>query len=60
MAYATMKKLIVNENNKFNAGLVSEEEYSLWKESTANKLDVFLACGRITDKQYEDLIGMLI
>lgn len=60
MAYATMKKLIINENNKYNAGLVSEEEYSLWKESTSNKLDVFLACGRITDKQYEDLIGMLI
>lgn len=59
MAYTSMKKLIQNENQKFDKGIVSPQEYNLWKENTINKLDVFLACNRITSAQYEELNDML-
>lgn len=59
MAYTTMKRLIENENNKLENGTISEDIYALWKESTLNKLDVFLACNRLTSAQYEELVGML-
>lgn len=59
MAYSTMKKLITNQNNKLTNGTITQDDYDLWKESTTNKLDVFLACNRITSSQYEELIGLL-
>ena len=60
MAYTSMKKLILNENNKYNAGVITAEEYTVWKENAQNKLDIFLACNRLTDKQYEELTGMIL
>lgn len=60
MAYISMKKLITNENNKYDSGAVTVEEYGLWKTNTQNKLDVFFACNRMTQAQYEELCGMLI
>ena len=60
MAYTSMKKLITNENNKYNSEMITAEEYDLWKENTQNKLDVFFACGRLTQSQYEELTAMLI
>ena len=59
MAYRSMVKLINNENALFGAGRVSAEEYAAWKDNTMNKLDVFLACDRITEAQYQELVGML-
>lgn len=60
MAYMSMKKLIVNENKKYENAAITAEEYNLWKENTQNKLDVFFACNRLTQSQYEELCGMLI
>ena len=60
MAYVSMKKLITNENSKYNSGLIVADEYELWKTNTQNKLDVFFACNRLTQAQYEELCGMLI
>lgn len=60
MAYISMKKLITNENSKYNSGVITAEEYELWRTNTQNKLDVFFACNRITQVQYEELCGMLI
>ena len=60
MAYMSMKKLIVNENKKYENAAITVEEYNLWKENTQNKLDVFFACNRLTQSQYEELCGMLI
>lgn len=60
MAYVSMKKLITNENNKYESGVITAEEYGLWKTNTQNKLDVFFACNRLTQAQYEELCGMLI
>lgn len=60
MAYTAMKKLIINENGKFNDGLDTAEAYLLWKNNTQNKLDVFYACNRFTAAQYEELSGMLL
>lgn len=60
MAYVSMKKLITNENSKYNSGLIAADEYELWKTNTQNKLDVFFACNRLTQAQYEELYGMLI
>lgn len=54
-----MVKLINNENALYEAGRVTAEEYAAWKENTMNKLDVFLACNRITEEQYQELVGML-
>ena len=59
MAYVSMKKLIMNENSKYNSGVVTSEEYELWKTNTQNKLDVFFACNRMTQAQYEELTGLL-
>ena len=60
MAYSSMKKLITNENYKYNTGTITAEEYNLWKENTQNKLDVFFACNRLTQGQYEELCGLLM
>lgn len=59
MAYTTMKKLITNQNNKLANGSITQEEYELFKVNTMKKLDVFLACDRLTASQYEELVGML-
>lgn len=59
MAYRSLVKLINNENALYEAGKVTAEEYASWKENTMNKMDVFLACDRITDDQYQELAGML-
>lgn len=60
MTYTSMKKLIANENTKYESGAVTANTYNLWKASTQNKLDVFLACDRLTTAQYEELNGMLL
>lgn len=59
MAYITMKKLITNQNSKYDSGMITPEEYALWKENTQNKLDVFLTMNRLTSAQYEELTGIL-
>lgn len=59
MAYTIMKKLITNQNNKLTNGSITQEEYELFKVNTMKKLDVFLACDRLTSAQYEELVGML-
>lgn len=59
MAYNAMKKLITNENTKYENGMVTSEEYAMWKENAQNKLDVFLAMNRLTSAQYEELTGLL-
>lgn len=59
MAYKTMKKLIENQNNKLHNGTVTKEEYAIFKASSMDKLDTFLACNRLTTAQYEELVGML-
>ena len=60
MAYTSMKKLITNQNIKYMNGTVDAESYNMWKITTMNKLDVFLAGDRITLAQYEELVGMLL
>ena len=55
-----MKKLIDNKNTQYRNGEVTAEEYNTWKETTITKLDMFLACDRITSEQYEELNGLLI
>lgn len=59
MAYRTMKKLIENQNNKLHNGTITKEDYEIFKTSTMNKLDTFLACDRLTASQYEELVGMM-
>lgn len=59
MAYRSMKKLIENANRELADGKVTQEEYDMYKQNCMNKLDVFLACNRLTASQYEELIGML-
>ena len=60
MAYSSMKRLILNQNTKYNKGIIDEDSYNLWKDSTQNKLDVFLACDRLTQIQFEELTGLLL
>ena len=60
MAYTSMKKLITNQNIKYMNGNVDAESYNMWKITTMNKLDVFLTGDRITQVQYEELVGMLL
>ncbi len=58
MIYNTMKKLIVNAIKRYSDGLMGEEEYTSYKESTQRKLDVFYANGRLAESQYDELSGM--
>lgn len=60
MAYSTMKKLIATKNAQYNKGNVTQYEYEMWKNSQVSKLDVFLACDRITDEQYSELMDMFL
>lgn len=60
MTYSSMKKLITNQNNKYNKGMVDADSYNMWKSSTMNKLDIFLTCDRISQAQYEELVGLLL
>ena len=60
MAYTSMEKLITNQNIKYMNGTVDAESYNMWKITTMNKLDVFLTGDRITQVQYEELVGMLL
>lgn len=60
MAYITMSRLITNENNKLANGQITREEYEVFKDNTQNKLDVFMACNRLTLGQYGDLIAMFV
>ena len=59
MAYRSMLKLINAENSSYDKGQITDAEYIAWRENTMNKLDVFLACNRITEEQYTELVGML-
>lgn len=59
MAYSSMKKIITNQNKRLENGLITDEEYELFKANTMKKLDVFLACDRLTPAQYEELVDMM-
>lgn len=60
MLYSSMKKLISNQNTKYTNEVVDAESYNNWKDTTMNKLDIFLACDRITSTQYQELVDMFI
>lgn len=60
MAYASMKKLILNANAQFQSGNWTAEEYEAYKNQQMNKLDVFFAKGRITASQYDELTSLFI
>ena len=57
--YKTMKKLIDNKNTQYRNDEITAEEYQTWKATTMTKLDMFLACDRITADQYEELAELL-
>lgn len=59
MAYISMKRLIENEKIKLENGMSTKEEFDLYKKQSLKKLDVFLACDRMTSEQYTELVGML-
>ena len=58
MAYSSMKKIINAKNTEYDRGAVTAQRYLIWKEQQMKKLDVFLACDRITDDEYTELVGM--
>jgi hypothetical protein len=59
MAYKAMKKIIEIENKLYETGNVTGEEYAQFKAVNSNKLDVFLATGRLTESQYKELAGLM-
>lgn len=58
--YNVMKKLILNDNNKYENGNITKDEYVALKEEHQSKLDVFYACGRISKTQYDDLRDLFL
>lgn len=60
MAYSAMKKVISAKNAEYERGAVTAERYLVWEEQQMRKLDVFLACDRITDDEYTELVNMFI
>lgn len=54
-----MKKLIDNKITQYRNDEITDEEYQTWKAATMTKLDMFLACDRITADQYEGLAELL-
>ena len=55
-----MKKLIKNANARYESGEWDQEAYEAYKEAQSNKLDVFFAAGRLTEGQYEELVGLWV
>lgn len=60
MAYKSLKVVITAENEKFNNGEVTTDEYASWKEATVRKMDLFLTCDRINDAQYSELTELFV
>ena len=58
MMYNTMKRLIKNAVAKYQAQQWSLETYEAYKAEQNRKLDVFHAGGRLTDAEYDELIGL--
>ena len=59
MTYKNCKKVIENHKNKVKAGVISAEEYEVFKSDMTNKLDVFLLNNRINKDEYNELIGLM-
>lgn len=59
MVYTAAKKLIQNEMDKFNRGMTTEADFQTWKADMEHKLDIFFLMKRITQAQYEELVGLL-
>lgn len=55
-----LNQTITSTNNRYNSGGVTKEEYTTWKQDIINKLDIFLACNRITSEQYEALNSAIL
>lgn len=60
MLYQSLKKVIDNANEQYNAGTMSAEEYTQFKTSTIKKMDMFVVMDRISTTQYEELNGMFL
>lgn len=56
-AYSTMKRLIANLNQKHDSGRISDEAYTATAATYMTRIDVFFAMGRISDAEYQELIG---
>lgn len=59
MAYKAMLKIIEVNKERYTLGHMSDVEYEIFRFNTVNKLDVFLACERLTAEQYEELVRKL-
>lgn len=56
-AYTTMKKLIDSLNRKYESGRIDEDSYTATAATYMTRIDVFFAMGRISDVEYQALIG---
>lgn len=59
MAYKTMKKLIEDKKYLLSTGVITQEEYQIFKTSALDKLDTFLSCNRLTDTAYAELVALI-
>ena len=59
MAYKTMKKLIEDKKYLLSTGVITQEEYQIFKASALDKLDTFLSCNRLTDAAYAELVALI-
>lgn len=53
--YSSLEKLIDNAIEKCNKGIISPEDYELFKKDTLKKMDMFLIMDRLTVEQYKEL-----
>lgn len=60
MTYSSLRKLIENKNRQYENLTISKEEYQLWAENTKKQMDLFLMFNRITESQYQELMGMFL
>ena len=56
-AYTTMKKLIANLNQKHDSGRISNDAYAATAATYQTRIDVFFGMGRISDAEYNELMG---
>ncbi len=56
-AYTTMKRLIDALNRKYESGRIGEDAYTATAATYMTRIDVFFAMGRISDAEYQELIG---
>lgn len=58
--FESIKLMITNKNNRYKSKIDSVEQYNIFKKDIEKKMNMFLHNERLTQDEYDELIGMLL